>query len=57
MGACITAKHFASSPSSEDLNRALQLLINQRLFALEAERVHEPRRLQKKLMMKSNGFD
>ncbi|MCY7377630.1 MAG: hypothetical protein LH472_16855 [Pyrinomonadaceae bacterium] len=26
-------------PSSEDLNRALQLLINQRLFALEAERV------------------
>ncbi len=27
------------SPSSEDLNRALQLLINQRLFALEAERL------------------
>lgn len=26
-------------PISEDLNRALQLLINQRLFALEAERV------------------
>jgi hypothetical protein len=26
-------------PSSEDLNRTLQLLINQRLFALEAERV------------------
>lgn len=26
-------------PSSEDLNRALQLIINQRLFALEAERV------------------
>lgn len=26
-------------PNSEDLNRALQLLINQRLFALEAERV------------------
>lgn len=26
-------------PSSEDLNRALQLLVNQRLFALEAERV------------------
>jgi hypothetical protein len=26
-------------PSSEDLNRALQLLINQRLFALEAERL------------------
>ncbi len=26
-------------PSSEDLNRALQILINQRLFALEAERV------------------
>lgn len=28
-----------SPPTSEDLNRALQLLINQRLFALEAERV------------------
>lgn len=26
-------------PTSEDLNRALQLLINQRLFALEADRV------------------
>ena len=26
-------------PTSEDLNRALQLLLNQRLFALEAERV------------------
>lgn len=26
-------------PTSEDLNRALQILINQRLFALEAERV------------------
>ena len=26
-------------PASEDLNRTLQLLINQRLFALEAERV------------------
>ena len=26
-------------PSSEDLNRALQLIINQRLFALEAERI------------------
>lgn len=26
-------------PTSEDLNRTLQLLINQRLFALEAERV------------------
>lgn len=26
-------------PSSEDLNRALQLLINQRLFALEAQRL------------------
>jgi hypothetical protein len=26
-------------PTSEDLNRALQLLINQRIFALEAERV------------------
>jgi hypothetical protein len=28
-----------SPPSSEDLNRALQLLINQRLIALEAERL------------------
>lgn len=28
-----------SPPTSPDLNRALQLLINQRLFALEAERV------------------
>ncbi len=28
-----------SPPSSEDLNRALQILINQRLFALEAERL------------------
>ena len=27
------------SPTSDDLNRALQLLINQRLFALEAERI------------------
>lgn len=26
-------------PSSDDLNRALQLLVNQRLFALEADRV------------------
>lgn len=26
-------------PTSEDLNRALQLLINQRIFALEAERI------------------
>ncbi len=26
-------------PTSEDLNRALQLIINQRLFALEAERI------------------
>lgn len=26
-------------PSSDDLNRALQLLINQRIFALEAERI------------------
>lgn len=29
-------------PNSEELNRALQLLINQRLFALEAERVPRP---------------
>jgi hypothetical protein len=28
-----------SPPTSEELNRALQILINQRLFALEAERV------------------
>lgn len=28
-----------SPPSSEDLNNALQLLINQRIFALEAERL------------------
>lgn len=28
--------------SSENLNRALQLLINQRLFALEAERIPQP---------------
>src|SRR5215203_1477239 len=28
-----------SPPSSEDLNRALRLLIDQRLFALEAERL------------------
>lgn len=28
-----------SPPSSDDLNRALQTLINQRLFALEAERI------------------
>ncbi|HEX8288302.1 MAG TPA: hypothetical protein VF556_09920 [Pyrinomonadaceae bacterium] len=27
------------SPSSEDLNRALQLIINQKLFALEAQRL------------------
>ncbi len=29
-------------PRSEDLNRALQLLINQRIFALEAERLPRP---------------
>src|SRR5690606_684763 len=28
--------------SSENLNRSLQLLINQRLFALEAERIPQP---------------
>ena len=27
------------NPNSEDLNRALQILINQRIFALEAERL------------------
>lgn len=29
-------------PSSEDLNRALRLLIDQRLFAIEAERLPQP---------------
>ena len=33
-------------PSSEDLNRALRLLIDQRLFALEAERL--PRDLRER---------
>ena len=33
-------------PTSEDLNRALQLLINQRLFALEAQRVPRAAPLQ-----------
>ena len=32
-----------SPPSSEDLNNALQLLINQRIFALEADRLPRPR--------------
>jgi hypothetical protein len=36
-------------PSSEDLNRALQLLINQRLFALEAERVPRAAPTQKEI--------
>ena len=36
-------------PSSEDLNRALQLLINQRLFALEAERVPRAAPLQSEI--------
>lgn len=31
-----------SPPSSEDLNNALQLLINQRIFALEADRLPRP---------------
>lgn len=33
-------------PTSEDLNRALQLIINQRLFALEAERLPRATPLQ-----------
>lgn len=33
-------------PTSEDLNRTLQLLINQRLFALEAERVPQAAPIQ-----------
>lgn len=36
-------------PTSEDLNRALQLLINQRLFALEAERVPRSAPTQKEI--------
>lgn len=36
-------------PTSEDLNRALQLLINQRLFALEAERVPRAAPTQKEI--------
>lgn len=36
-------------PNSDDLNRALQLLINQRLFALEAERVPRPDPTQKEI--------
>ncbi len=36
-------------PTSEDLNRALQLLINQRLFALEAERVPRPAPTQQQI--------
>lgn len=36
-------------PSSEDLNRALQLLINQRLFALEAQRVPRAAPTQKEI--------
>lgn len=36
-------------PTSEDLNRALQLIINQRLFALEAERVPRAAPTQKEI--------
>jgi hypothetical protein len=32
-------KSSVTSPSTEELNQALQLLVNQRLFALEAERL------------------
>ena len=35
-------------PSQDDLNRALQLLINQRLFALEAERIPRMGRARKR---------
>ena len=37
-----------SPPSSEDLNRALRLLIDQRLFALEAERLPTAKLRQKR---------
>ncbi len=36
-------------PSQDDLNRALQLLINQRLFALEAERIPREPPTQKEI--------
>jgi len=36
-------------PTSEDLNRALQLLINQRLFALEAKRIPQTAPTQEKI--------
>ncbi|MFT3743450.1 MAG: hypothetical protein QM785_04055 [Pyrinomonadaceae bacterium] len=36
-------------PSSEDLNRALQTLINQRIFALEAERLPRSRPTDKEI--------
>lgn len=38
--------------SSENLNRALQLLINQRLFALEAERIPQPEPTDEQLAAK-----
>jgi len=38
--------------SSENLNRALQLLINQRLFALEAERLPQPEPTQDEINAK-----
>ena len=37
------------NPTSEELNRALQLLINQRLFALEAERLPRPAPTEKEI--------
>lgn len=43
-------------PSSEDLNRALQLLINQRLFALEAERLPRPAPTESEINAKIAGL-
>jgi hypothetical protein len=41
-------------PRSEDLNQALQLLINQRVFALEAERLPRPATTDKEIADKIN---
>src|SRR6187402_2820840 len=41
-------------PRSEDLNRALQLLINQRIFALEAERLPRPATDDREIAAKIN---
>jgi hypothetical protein len=40
--------------NSENLNRALQLLINQRLFALEAERIPQPEPTEAEIAAKIN---